>query len=218
MRIEGSHGIKAPRDAVWEALLDLEVLSRTVPGCERLERVGELKYEGEMSVRIGPVEGKFRGTLELSDLEPGSGYRFSLNGNGPAGFFEGQGSVRLEEGRSDESGFEEAPPTQLHYELEAQVGGRIASVGQRLLDSSAKVITRQSLERLNEQIVAGLASDGPGGAVEAAGSPSQRFSVTRFVREVAKETIVKERRPILVVGAVLVAVIILTPALRACGS
>ncbi|REJ81206.1 MAG: carbon monoxide dehydrogenase [Acidobacteria bacterium] len=143
MKITGQEHYPHPRERVWRALLDPEILSRTLPGCEDLEQVGENEYAGKLKMKVGPVQGVFQGGVVLSDLRQPEGYRMAIEGKGAPGFMNGNGTLRLEE---SEGG------TLLHYDIDAQVGGRIASVGQRLLDSSAKVITRQGLAGLGRQL------------------------------------------------------------------
>jgi carbon monoxide dehydrogenase subunit G len=152
MKIQGEHRFTAPRQQVWAALLDPEVLSRTVPGSHGLERTGDNEFKGELTMKIGPVSGVFQGKVALENLDPPNGYTLKLDGRGAPGFVNGSGAIRLED---DPSG-----GTLLHYDVDAQVGGRIAGVGQRLLDSSAKVVTRQALEALDVQIQARTARDG----------------------------------------------------------
>ena len=237
MKLEGQHRFEAPRELVWKALLDPEILSRTLPGCEGLERVGDTEFRGTMSMKIGPVGGQFQGTVTLLDLRPPEGYRLKLHGKGAPGFVDGQGVLELAE--SDGG-------TTLKYSVDAQVGGRIASVGQRLIESSAKVISRQALESLAQQINALHASANPPasstgttpptGAPGAgdgtqrsarpeAGSPpnaarpappSQAQFAANFARGLFDELVPAERRPIIAVaGVVLVAVIVLL-LVRAC--
>jgi carbon monoxide dehydrogenase subunit G len=139
MKIQGSHTFDASREQVWRALLDPAILARTLPGCEKLERVGENDFQGVLSVQVGPVKGQFQGTLQLSDLRPLEGYHMKLDGKGPAGFMSGEGKLSLADA-------EDGGSTLLTYDLDAQVGGRLAGVGQRLIESSAKSISRQGLE------------------------------------------------------------------------
>jgi carbon monoxide dehydrogenase subunit G len=145
VQLSGTHEFGAERELVWETFLDPEVLARIMPGCERLERVGDHEYEGVMKIRVGPVQGAFQGTVQLSDLQPPHSYHMLVNGRGPAGIVRGEGDVRLE---STPSG------TTMHYEGNAQISGRIATVGQRLMESSAQAIARQSLDNLDRQIQA----------------------------------------------------------------
>ena len=145
MDLAGTYTFDAPRDKVWEALMDPEVLVNIMPGCEKLEEVGENEYQTMLKIKVGPVQGKFKGNIELLDINAPDSYRMKVDGKGPSGFMKGDGQVRLES---------QGEATLMHYTGTAQVGGRIASVGQRLLDSSAKAITKQSLDGLNQQIMA----------------------------------------------------------------
>jgi hypothetical protein len=154
MRICGEHHLAFPRDAVWAALMDSDVLSGTLPGCESLQRAEGDVFIGRMQVHVGPVQGRFQGRLALSDLAPPASYRLKLEGRGPSGFLSGEGTVHLTE---TEGG------TVLAYDLDTQVGGKLAGLGQRLLESSAKAVAQQGLEGLTRQLAA-LAGEGAGGA------------------------------------------------------
>ena len=144
MKLQGEHTLQAPRDDVWKAVMDPSVIQSIMPGCEDLKETGENQFEGTLKIKVGPVQGKFKGAVELSDLNAPESYHLHIKGKGAPGFVDGQGTMRLE--ATSET------TTTLHYEIDAKVGGRIASVGQRLLDSSARVIARQSLEGLAAQI------------------------------------------------------------------
>jgi uncharacterized protein len=145
MKIEGSHTFDAPQDVVWPMLLDPEVLASVMPGCEKLEKTAENQYEGVLMVRVGPVQGRFNGTILLENIQEPDSYDITVDGTGPSGFIKGSGNLRLESDNGQ---------TTMHYQGDAQVGGRIASVGQRLLDTSAKAIIRQSLTGLEKQVEA----------------------------------------------------------------
>ena len=121
-------------------MLAPEVLAATMPGCERLELAGENQYEGDLNIKVGPVQGLFKGKIELEDIDPPNGYKMNVDGRGAPGFVKATAFVALAA---------EGQQTRMSYNGDAQVGGRIASVGQRLLDSSAKAIIKQSLEGLN---------------------------------------------------------------------
>ena len=155
MKIQGEHHFQAPREEVWKAVLDPKVLSNSLPGFQRLDSIGDNEYEGALEIKVGPVQGDFQGTLKLSDLKEPSSYRFKLNGMGAAGFVDGEGLLVLEEAGSG---------TRLNYEVDARVGGRIAGVGQRLLDSSAKVLARQTLEGLERNFMPAAAAPAAAGA------------------------------------------------------
>lgn len=146
VKLEGSYEFEAPQEVVWEAVQEPHVLSRVLPGCERLEQTAENEYEGEINIRVGPVQGTFQGSVKLSDVQPPTSYHLALEGQGRPGYVQGAGALRLES-NGDAS-------TTLHYTGEAQLSGRIASVGQRLIDSTARSLTRQGLESLDRIIQA----------------------------------------------------------------
>lgn len=160
MKIEGQHVFAATPQLVWDAVTDPSVLAKVMPGCEEFRAIGENRFEGKMKIKVGPVQGEFLGTVQLSDLVPPRSYRLKLNGKGAPGFVEGDGTLQLVD---DPSG-----GTRLEYSVDAKIGGRIATVGQRLLDSSSKVITRQALEGLEGQVDARIAVHDAGVAAAAA--------------------------------------------------
>ena len=144
MKIDGSYTFAAPRDVVWPMLLDPQVLANVMPGCEKLEEIGENQYKGVLKIKVGPVQGKFNGKVTLTDINEPDSYNMDVDGKGPAGFVKGTGGLVLSDGENGS--------TVMTYKGDAKVGGRIASVGQRLIDTSAKAIIRQSLDGLNQQI------------------------------------------------------------------
>lgn len=152
MHLEGSYTFQAPREAVWDAIMDPEVMGKALPGGEKLERVSETEYLGIMDVRVGPVQGKFQGKIELQEVNRPESCTMKVDGRGAPGFLSGTGSWSLAE---DGNG------TVMTYSGDVEVGGKIANVGQRLMDSSAKSLTRQGLEALDAQIQARLAPPAP---------------------------------------------------------
>lgn len=143
MKLEGSYTFDAPKEVVWPMLQDPNVLAQVLPGCEKLTESGENQYSGVLNVKVGPVQGKFNGVITMDNIVPLEGYSLVIDGNGPAGFVKGTGQLQLE-GNGDS--------TTMHYNGDVQVGGRLASVGQRLLDTSAKAIVRQSLDGLDKHV------------------------------------------------------------------
>lgn len=165
MKIEGQHLFAAKPELIWDAVTDPAVLAKVLPGCEDFRQLGEgsdgsREYEGKLKIKVGPVQGDFMGNVVLSELKPPHSYRLKLKGKGAPGFVEGDGELQLE---ADPSG-----GTLLRYSVDAKIGGRIATVGQRLLDSSSKVITRQALEGLEGQVDARIAAHDAGAAAETA--------------------------------------------------
>lgn len=209
MKIEGEYLLSAAPHVVWRAVLDPEILARTLPGCERLERVGETAFRGALRVQVGPVTGRFEGSLELSDLRPLEGYHMKLGGQGPAGFMTAEGDLRLEE---------RGESTILRYCIDAQVGGRIAGVGQRVLESSAKVITRQGLEGLDRELraLAGVPAGVSASAVPAAGHAAAARAVARFAGQVLAELVPPARRRRLLAAAGLGLAVLLMVLARVC--
>jgi carbon monoxide dehydrogenase subunit G len=142
MKLAGDYLFDAPVEEVWNALFDPEILAAVMPGCEKLERV-DGRYRGELNVKVGPVQGKFSGTVDLKDTDEPRSYTMIIDGRGAPGFVKAKASVTLEG---------EGGGTRIRYDADAQVGGKVASVGQRLLEASARAIVKQSLEGLHENI------------------------------------------------------------------
>lgn len=160
MKISGSYTIEAPRDVVWEALNDIEVLARCVPGCERLEQVGDNEYEGTIKIGIQTIRGVYSGRIRIEDIDPPNHYKLIASGKSANGVVDGVGTVDLvaQDGK-----------TLLMYGGEAQVGGTLASVGQRLIEGASRQLINQSLKALAEQVAARVAA--PVAAAEAPAAP-----------------------------------------------
>lgn len=200
MKLEGSYTFAAPRDEVWEAMLDPEVLTKALPGCEALEQVGDNEYKAALNVRVGPVQGRFSGQVSLSDLNPPASFSMKVSGQGAPGFVNGEGDVTLEEQNGS---------TVLTYAGDAQIGGRIASVGQRLLDSTAKSLTRQGLESIDAQIQA-RRQVAEGDVDETAPEPVTQTQIAAGVaKDVVRDLIPPERRLMLIGALVILAIIVL---------
>ena len=209
MKLQGTHTFDAPRERVWRAILDPAVLARTLPGCQKLERVGENDFQGVLNVQVGPVKGQFQGTLVLTDVRPLEGYHMKLDGKGPAGFMNGEGDLRL----ADAGG-----STVLTYDIDSQVGGRVAAVGQRLLESSSKSVARQGLEGLAREISAMGDSEAAAAPIPPPAQLSQTEIAARVASDVARDLVPPERRPWLIGGALLAVALIGLLLARACGS
>lgn len=132
MEFSGRYEIPAPPPAVWEAINDPEILRRSIPGAESVEKTAENEFAAEVTVKIGPVKARFTGKVTLSDAEPPHGCTLRGEGTGgAAGFAKGEADIRLEPG---------GPGTILTYHAKATIGGRLAQLGQRLIDGAAKSI------------------------------------------------------------------------------
>lgn len=131
MTMSGSVTLPAEKQKVWEALNDPEVLKACIPGCQELTKTGDDGFAATAKVKIGPVSATFKGNVKLSDLDPPNGYKISGEGNGGiAGFAKGGAKVALADA--------EAGGTKLDYDVEANVGGKIAQLGGRLINGVAK--------------------------------------------------------------------------------
>jgi uncharacterized protein len=131
MQMNDSQRIPASKEKVWAALNDPQVLRQCIPGCQNLEMSSPTEMTATVVFRVGPVKATFGGKVTLSDLDPPNSYRISGEGSGGvAGFAKGGAAVRLES--------ESPEVTILHYEVDAQIGGKLAQLGQRLIDSTSK--------------------------------------------------------------------------------
>ena len=129
MKLSGSYQINKEKQKVWEALNDPEVLKKAIPGCEEFIKNSDTEFTAKATNKIGPFNASFTGDIELGDLDPPHSYKISGSGNSPVGFASGEATVKLED---HENG------TKLVYEVQANVGGKIAQVGSRLIDMTAK--------------------------------------------------------------------------------
>jgi carbon monoxide dehydrogenase subunit G len=147
MELEASRLLPAPREAVWAALNDPETLRRCIPGCDALERGEDGSLAAKVVAKVGPVSAKFAGTVSLHDLVPPESYRLAFQGQGgAAGFAKGEAWVRLE-----------AMPdgaTTMHYRSKASVGGKLAQIGSRLVDASARKLADDFFERFAKEVSA----------------------------------------------------------------
>ncbi len=135
MELTGEYRISAPRETVWKAILDPEMLKRCIPGCKELEQTGDNAYAAKVQVKVGPVSATFSGSVELTDMEAPAGCRIVGQGNGGiAGFAKGEAKVSLAEDGAD---------TILTYVADAQIGGKLASLGGRLVQATAKKLSDQ---------------------------------------------------------------------------
>jgi len=146
MDMTGEYRIPAPRERVWAALNDPDTLKASLPGCESLERVSDQEFAATVAAKVGPVRARFKGQVTLSDLNPPESYKITGEGKGgAAGFAKGGADVRLVE--------ESAEMTVLSYTAKADVGGKLAQLGSRLIDATAKKMADEFFENFRNQVV-----------------------------------------------------------------
>ena len=134
MKIEGTQELQAKRERVFQALTDPAVLQRCIPGCERLEKTGENSYSTTLRAGVGSIKGVFTGNVRIEDVRQPEHYRIVVDGRGQPGFLKGSGDIDLEE--RDQM-------TVVTYKGDVQVGGTIASVGQRMIQGAARMMATQ---------------------------------------------------------------------------
>jgi uncharacterized protein len=144
MDMTGTQRIEAAREAVGAALNAPDVLKRCIPGCESIEKISDTEMNAKVTLKIGPVKASFTGTVRLSDLDPPNGYQISGEGaGGAAGFAKGGAAVRLQKDGS---------ATILDYDVKAQIGGKLAQRGGRLIDATAEKLAAEFFEKFGEVV------------------------------------------------------------------
>lgn len=146
MNIEGEHIFAASQEIVWDMLKDPAVLVNVLPGCEKLILIGENEYEGVLHVHVGAVQGKMNGTIKLEKMQPPHSHQMHVNGRGAIGYIHGSGDLNLHTITKN--------TTSMTYSGSVEIGGKIASGGQRLLETSARSVLRQCLEGFDAFVVA----------------------------------------------------------------
>jgi uncharacterized protein len=147
MEMTGEQQIPVSQEKTWQALNDLDVLKACIPGCESIVASGENEYDVVLTAKVGPVSAKFKGKLKLTDMNPPSSYHIAFEGQGGvAGFARGSAQVNLMP-EGDES-------TRLGYAVKANVGGKLAQIGSRLIDGAAKKLAEQFFNAFNKHVSA----------------------------------------------------------------
>ncbi len=179
MDMTGERRIPAPRQTVWEALNDTDVLKSCIPGCESLEKLDDDQMKATAAIKVGPISARFSGKVQLTDIDPPNGYRISGEGQGGvAGFAKGGANVALTD---------DGDGTLLSYQVNAQVGGKLAQLGGRLIDATAKQMADAFFDRFSKQVqamVPAAADAVPAAAAEplpAASQPASAISVWALI-------------------------------------
>jgi carbon monoxide dehydrogenase subunit G len=145
MKLEGAYEVPAPRQKVWDAFQDPQQLKQAIPGCEKLDAIGPDEYKATMKVGVGGVKGTFEGKVRLSDKNPPESYKMAVEGSGGPGFIRGETVITLTEASGG---------THVAYTADLQVGGLIASVGQRMLGGVSKMMADKFFTRMSELLQA----------------------------------------------------------------
>ena len=196
MRIEGEHVFNGSPEQVWEIVRDPSVLATALPGTQELEQLSETEYAGSINLRVGPISGAFSGKIFVEEETPPEYVKLRAEGEGKPGFFKGGGDVHLED-QGDGT-------TLMKYAGDVQIGGKLASVGQRLIDTTSKSMLRQGFEVLDQALAARVGEGVETEAVEFS-APSETEFAASVAKDVAKETLTAPR---LVAIAVIVIVIV----------
>lgn len=149
MKISGTYTLPLPQERAYEVMQDPEVLARAIPGCESLEKVGPDEYRMKMKMALASFSGAFEGKVRITEQKPPESFRLIVEGAGKLGFMKGDGLLKLSPKTDKTDGG--AAVTEVSYEGEAQVGGTMAAVGQRLIDGTAKMMIKRFFEKLAEE-------------------------------------------------------------------
>lgn len=179
MKMSGEEVVPASVQAVWNALNDPQVLKQCIPGCESITRTGDNAFSARVVAKVGPVKAGFNGNVQLKDLNPPHSYRIEGKGEGGlAGFASGGANVRLEEVPEG---------TKLLYDVDAQIGGKLAMLGARLIDSTAQSMAGQFFDKLAKL----AASAAPAAKVK---KPAKKKAAKKPVKKAAKKPVKKAKK------------------------
>jgi hypothetical protein len=210
MKLEGEYVFNGPREEVWNLVRDPEVLSTALPGTQSLNKVNENEYEGTMNVRVGPVAGAFSGRLVVADEVPPESYTLTVDGKGAPGFAKGTGHVQLMD-RGDGT-------TLMKYEGDVQIGGKLASVGQRMVDTVSKSMVRQGLDALNKALEARMVAKATGAQVDYKPPSEAEFAASVAKDMVGGVTAVPEARILMYAIPVIIVLAVVSLIITQCGA
>ena len=170
MKVEGEHIFKGTQKQIWDLFRDTDVMAAALPGTKKMEAVGENVYEAVMNIRVGPVAGVFSGTLVISNENFPVSYTMTVDGRGKPGFLKGTGDIILSD-QGDRS-------TLMKYTGEVQIGGKLAGVGQRLIDTVSKSIINQAFDTLDQVLAERTVAEAEGREVEYQGASEKDYAAT----------------------------------------
>ena len=146
MKIEGTQKIDAPRDRIFAALVDPTILQRCIPGCEQMEKTGDNQYKARLTAGVGPVKGVFTATISLQEIVAPEHYKLVVEGKGQPGFVKGTGELNLKDADGT---------TEIQYAGDVNIGGLIASVGQRMIQATANMLAARFFKSLEVETTTG---------------------------------------------------------------
>ncbi len=163
MDMTGEYHIAAPRQKVWDALNDPEILKQAIPGCETITKHSDTEMSATVRAKVGPVSARFGGKVTISDRDPQNGYKIMGEGTGgPAGFAKGGATVKLSD---------DGDGTKLSYTVEANVGGKLAQIGSRLIDATARQMAENFFSKFASLVASSAATSAPAAAAPSAPTP-----------------------------------------------
>jgi uncharacterized protein len=172
MKIEGSHTIKAPRESLYQLMVDPDILQRCVPGLQSLEAAGDGSYNMTLKTGVGSIKGIFKGSIKLEEMREPEHYKMIVDAKGSAGFLKGEGLIDLTE---------QGEETMVNYIGETSVGGTIASVGQRMVQSTAKMMAGQFFAAIEAEAAALMKADDSGRHI-----PPKQGLIRNVIRRIKK--------------------------------
>jgi len=209
MKLDGEYLFNGPRQEVWKLVRDPDVLATALPGTQSLNKISDTEFEGVMNVHIGPVAGAFSGRLVVSDEVPPESCTLTVDGKGAAGFAKGTGHVQLIEQADGK--------TLMKYVGDFQVGGKLASTGQRMIETVSKSMVRQGLEALDKALHARVAAQAENRPVEYV-PPTEAEFAGAVAKDVAGGVLsTPEVRMLLYIVPVITVLIIFALILSRCG-
>lgn len=198
MKLEGEFTFNGSRQEVWDLLQDPDILANSLPGTKNMQQIGDDEYQSEMVVKVGPLNGAFTANIKLKDKIQPQSYMMLLESKGNVGFANGTAKIELIE--------METASTVMKYIAELQVGGRLAGVGQRMLDTVGRSLTRQGLEAMNNALKARMRPDS--GEQEKFIPPSQSDMARGVAKDVMKESLLSNKVVWAIAAAVVLIIII----------